>query len=187
MSEKTKIRKTPKVFISYCWSLEANREWVLKFAERLTADGAGVEVVIDVWHLAHGHDKNSFMERSVTDSTIDKVLIVSDAAYARKADAREGGVVQSQRLSRKRCTRAPRKRNFLQFFAITPRMGSRHCLHIWDHGSTLILPTRIGMRRRSKSSLGTCGMRLKSQSLRLASRLILLTSHRESPHLPTGC
>ena len=52
----------------------------------------GVDVVLDKWILKEGDDKHAFMERMVTDPTVDKVIVVCDAAYATKADGREGGV-----------------------------------------------------------------------------------------------
>jgi hypothetical protein len=77
----------PKVFISYSWT-SADR--VLSLAQRLMGDG--VEVVLDKWDLKEGQDKYAFMERFVTDSTIDKVLMICDNTYAEKANNREGGV-----------------------------------------------------------------------------------------------
>jgi len=77
----------PKIFISYSW---ASSERVLELAERLMANG--VEVILDKWDLKEGQDKYAFMEQSVTDKTIDKVLIVCDKSYAEKANQRAGGV-----------------------------------------------------------------------------------------------
>ena len=59
-------------------------------AERLVANG--VDVVLDVWDLMPGHDKYAFMEQSVNDQTVNKVLIICDKTYTEKADARQGGV-----------------------------------------------------------------------------------------------
>jgi hypothetical protein len=80
----------PKVLTSYCWTNEDHKSWVLNLATRLKTDG--VEVMLDRWHLKPGHNKYVFMERSVTDATISKVLVVCDRAYAEKADERKGGV-----------------------------------------------------------------------------------------------
>jgi len=77
----------PRVFISYSWSC-ADR--VIELAERLMNDG--VDVVLDKWELKEGQDKYAFMERSVTDNTITKVLMICDKSYAEKANNREGGV-----------------------------------------------------------------------------------------------
>lgn len=82
-----KLIKTPKVFISYAWS---NSDKVLSLAERLMANG--VEVILDKWDLKEGHDKYAFMEQSVNNPEVDKVLIICDQAYADKANSREGGV-----------------------------------------------------------------------------------------------
>lgn len=81
------LTKIPKIFISYSWS-SSNR--VLELAERLMANG--VDVILDKWDLKEGHDKYAFMEQSVNNPEIDKVLIICDKAYADKANNREGGV-----------------------------------------------------------------------------------------------
>lgn len=79
-----------KVFISYSWVPEKNKQWVRKLAERLETDG--IEVVIDYKDLKLGHDKYAFMERMVSDPSIDNVLIICNSGYKKKADKREGGV-----------------------------------------------------------------------------------------------
>jgi hypothetical protein len=80
-------KHNPKIFISYSWS---NSNRVIELAERLMADG--IEIVVDKWDLKEGQDKYAFMEQSVNDSTINKVLIICDKAYTEKANQREGGV-----------------------------------------------------------------------------------------------
>ena len=82
--------ETPKVFISYSWHPAGNQLWVIKLAERLMSDG--IEVVLDVWDLKDGHDKNVFMERMVNDSSIAKVLVICNKDYSEKANRRTGGV-----------------------------------------------------------------------------------------------
>ena len=79
--------KTPNIFISYSRS---SLDLTLKLAERL--NNHGIKVVIDIWDLKEGQDKYDFMERSVNDPEITKVLIVCDKTYAQKADGRTGGV-----------------------------------------------------------------------------------------------
>lgn len=78
---------TPKVFISYSWTVQKR---VVELATRLVFNG--IDVILDVWDLKAGHDKYAFMEQSVNDPSVNKVLIVCDKAYAEKADARQGGV-----------------------------------------------------------------------------------------------
>lgn len=85
-----KRRTGKKVFISYSWVPESNKEWVRKLEEKLEQDG--VEVVIDYKDLRLGHDKYAFMERIVEDETIDKVLLICNESYKYKADSRSGGV-----------------------------------------------------------------------------------------------
>ncbi len=96
MSQPT---QTIKVFISYSWTNEEHVEWVVQLAERLRGDG--IDVVLDQWDLKEGHDTYVFMEQMVTDPSVTKVLAVCDAAYAKKADARKGGVgTESQIISK---------------------------------------------------------------------------------------
>ena len=80
----------PKVFISYSWSRQKTTDDVLELAERLMSNG--VEVVLDRWELKEGQDKYAFMERCVSDESIDHVLIICDRSYQERADARQGGV-----------------------------------------------------------------------------------------------
>ncbi len=80
----------PKIFISYSRTSDEHTEWVGNLGERLMSDG--IEVVLDQWSLEDGQDVNAFMEQMVHDSTIKRVIIISDALYAAKADGRKGGV-----------------------------------------------------------------------------------------------
>ena len=52
----------------------------------------GVYVVIDIWDLHAGQDKNVYMEQMISDSSVDKVLLICNKDYANKANARQGGV-----------------------------------------------------------------------------------------------
>lgn len=81
---------SPKVFISYSWHPEENKRRVEDLARRLMDDG--VYVVIDIWDLHAGQDKNMYMEQMVSDASVDKVLIICNKEYAEKANLRQGGV-----------------------------------------------------------------------------------------------
>lgn len=80
-------RAPKKVFISYSWSSE---EKVCEIVERLMY--SGIDVVFDKYDLKEGQDKYVFMEKSVNDDTVDRVLIFCDKVYADKANNRTGGV-----------------------------------------------------------------------------------------------
>jgi hypothetical protein len=82
--------QSPKTFISYSWTDSQHEEWVLNLARDLRE--YGVDVIIDKWDLEEGQDMYAFMEQMVTDPEMDKVLIICDEEYTRKADEREGGV-----------------------------------------------------------------------------------------------
>src|ERR1700730_10370665 len=88
----------PRTFISYSWSSPEHEAWVIDLASQLRENG--VDVVLDKWDLREGHDAIKFMESMVTDSSVEKVIIVSDKVYAKKADERLGGVgTESQIIS----------------------------------------------------------------------------------------
>ncbi len=78
------------VFISYAWTSETYKDRVLQLAERLVKHG--VDVKIDEWDLGLGDDKFKFMELMVKSPKVDKVLLVCNSEYRRKADDRDGGV-----------------------------------------------------------------------------------------------
>ncbi|EFJ2771263.1 TPA: TIR domain-containing protein [Escherichia coli] len=89
---------TPKVFISYSWSSPAHKERVKAIADRLLSDG--VDVVIDIYDLKEGNDKNAFMEKMIVDKSITNVLVMCDSVYAKKADNKQSGVgTESQIIS----------------------------------------------------------------------------------------
>ncbi len=81
---------SPKVFISYSWHPEENKERVELLARRLMDDG--IYVVIDIWDLHAGQDKNAYMEKMVSDESVDKVLLICNKEYTTKANSRKGGV-----------------------------------------------------------------------------------------------
>lgn len=87
MNEQNTTR--PRVFISYSWSPEANKQTVLALAERLMSDG--VHVIIDEWDLHEGQDKYVFMEQMVQNPDINRVLMCCNKEYAEKANRRQGG------------------------------------------------------------------------------------------------
>ena len=79
-----------KLFLSYAWSSLEHENWVIELATELVRNG--IDVVFDKWDLKEGHNVYAFMERSVSDPTITKVVLVCDRNYAEKADGRAGGV-----------------------------------------------------------------------------------------------
>lgn len=88
----------PKVFISYSWSGAEHERFVLELATSLRTHG--VDAILDKWRLRPGQDKFVFMESMVTDADVVKVLVLCDAKYKEKADARTGGVgTESQIIS----------------------------------------------------------------------------------------
>jgi hypothetical protein len=88
----------PKVFISYAWSSPEHEQWVVNLASQLRENG--VNAILDKWELREGQDARAFMERMVTDPTVDKVIVICDRIYAEKSANRVGGVgIESQIMS----------------------------------------------------------------------------------------
>lgn len=82
--------KMPKIFVSYAWTDAEHEARVIELCERLL--GNGIDVVFDKWDLNPGQDKYVFMEQSVNNTGIDKVLLICNKEYKEKANSRTGGV-----------------------------------------------------------------------------------------------
>lgn len=81
-------RKNPKVFISYSWESDENKEWARELADKLLKNG--IEAYIDQYDLNLGDRLPHFMEQQIIDS--DFVLIICTKVYKEKADNRTSGV-----------------------------------------------------------------------------------------------
>lgn len=109
----------PRLFISYSWSSQDHELWVIDLASRLRE--SGIDVILDKWELKEGHDSIAFMEKMVTDPTIQKVAIISDSRYAEKADGRVSGVgTETQIISRE----VYEKQDQNKFVAVLPERDS---------------------------------------------------------------
>lgn len=82
----------PSCFISYSWDSPAHKRWVASLASRLKQNG--VVVWLDQWHLKAGYSVTEFMERKIRASR--HIVVVCTPAYARKSNARRGGVGYEQ-------------------------------------------------------------------------------------------
>lgn len=87
--EKNNHLKHPRVFISYTSNNDHNkRKWVKELVENLRKNG--IDAKIDIYNLKPGQNLPQWM----TDELIkaDKVLLICDEEYAKKADNNKGGV-----------------------------------------------------------------------------------------------
>jgi hypothetical protein len=82
------ISTPPMVFVSYSHDSEPHKDWVLRLATRLVANG--VNVLFDQWDLTLGSDLPRFMESRLT--AADRVLAICTGTYVEKANAGLGGV-----------------------------------------------------------------------------------------------
>jgi hypothetical protein len=80
--------------MSYTRTSDQHAAWVEHLATLLRDNG--VDVRLDKWHLRDGGDLAQFMCNEI--ALADRVLIVSNAEYARRADGRLGGVGWEIRL-----------------------------------------------------------------------------------------
>lgn len=80
--------KNPRVFISYTGENPENRKWVKEFVCKLRENGVNARV--DIYHLKPGYDLPQWMTNELI--MADKVLLICDKFYAKKADSRNGGV-----------------------------------------------------------------------------------------------
>lgn len=87
-NKQNKSIKNPRVFISYTGADEQNRKWVKDFACRLREHG--VNARLDRFHLKPGQDLPQWMTNELI--MADKVLLICDKCYVKKADNRNGGV-----------------------------------------------------------------------------------------------
>jgi len=77
-----------RVFISYTKSSDQHEDWVRTVATYLRS--AGVDARLDIWHLRPGMDVAQWMCNEL--DMADRVLLICDDLYAKKADGRHGGV-----------------------------------------------------------------------------------------------
>ncbi len=111
----------PKLFISYSWSSIAHEQWVLDLAIELRE--SGVDVILDKWELKEGHDTISFMEKMVSDSSINKVAIISDEFYAEKANGRSGGVGTETQIISKEIYEQQQQEKFVAVLPVKDQNG----------------------------------------------------------------
>ncbi|QHO73082.1 hypothetical protein ACH79_10955 [Bradyrhizobium sp. CCBAU 051011] len=99
--------RQPSAFISYSWDSAATHErWVASLAARLEQNG--VKVWLDQWHVKAGESLTKFMESKIRSSG--HVVVVCTPAYARKSNARQGGVgFEQQIISADRLAGIPRR------------------------------------------------------------------------------
>ena len=116
---------TPKIFISYSWSSPSHQSWVIQLATELVE--SGIDVILDKWDLKIGQESIAFMESMVTDSSINKVLIISDSTYADKADGRSGGVGTETQIISKHIYQQVDEERFIAVIAEKDESG-RACL-----------------------------------------------------------
>lgn len=82
------ITQNPRVFISYTGEDPDNRKWVKSLVCKLRANG--VDARVDIFHLKPGNDLPQWMTNELC--MANKVILICDKYYVKKADSRNGGV-----------------------------------------------------------------------------------------------
>ncbi|MFK7796053.1 MAG: toll/interleukin-1 receptor domain-containing protein [Aureispira sp.] len=91
------MNQPPKVFLSYSTEYPKHQAWVIDLCNQLIENG--IDATLDVYDLQPGQDMYVFMER-IAHNEFDKIVIISNSSYARRANARKGGVgVETQLLT----------------------------------------------------------------------------------------
>lgn len=113
--------KTPKVFISYSWTSVDYKDRIRHYAERLRANH--VDVLLDIWDLAPGQDKNAYMEKMVADPSVTHVLAFIDKRYTEKANARKDGVGTESQIISHRLYSSVDQSKFIPIFCEKDELG----------------------------------------------------------------
>lgn len=111
----------PKVFISYSWTSIEHRDRIRRYAERLRENH--VDVVLDIWDLAAGQDKNVYMEKMVADPSVTHVLAFIDKRYTEKANARKDGVGTESQIISQRLYSSTDQTKFIPIFCEKDESG----------------------------------------------------------------
>lgn len=106
--------KPPKVFISYSWTSVEHKDRIRHYAERLR--NSHVDVLLDIWDLSPGQDKNAYMEKMVTDPSVTHVLAFIDRRYTEKANARADGVGTESQIISQRVYASTDQQKFIPIF-----------------------------------------------------------------------
>jgi hypothetical protein len=109
----------PRVFLSYNKSTEAL--WVSGLHEFLKSQG--IDSIVDRWDLKLMTDLETWMRVEIMRA--DKVVIISDEAYAAKADRREGGVGYETAIIEAELKRSSRQEKYLAVIrSVSPTSGT---------------------------------------------------------------
>lgn len=98
-----------KVFISYC--LKRYDDLVETLATNLHQK---YDVVFDKWEIKHGHNLDFFMEESIRNA--DKVLIMCESEYTKKANKRVSGVGVETSIISSKVYRDTKQEKFIPIF-----------------------------------------------------------------------
>ena len=113
----------PVAFLSYSWDSIEHREWVRGLAERLASNG--VEVVFDQWGVGPGESLTHFMESGI--DRADFVLVICTPNYARRSNARKGGVGYEQQIISARIALGLKDKRFIPVIRRGTLVPGRNC------------------------------------------------------------
>jgi len=128
------MTRTPKVLLSYAWIDKRHDAKVEKLAAWLRR--YGIDAELHRWDLRAGQDVNAFMERMVSDPAVTKVLVICNARYRDKANARLGGVGTETTLIADHIYRNPRQTKFVP--VVFEYEGADACVPVFLRGKKYV-------------------------------------------------
>lgn len=167
--------KQPKVFISYSWDSELNKEWVKKLTDSLIENG--VDADLDQYDLELGDRLPEFMENKITNS--DFVLIICTENYKKKADSRKSGVGYEGHIISGALLSSANERKFIPILRsddisnimpifLAGKLGVRlkDDFSVDDNAFQDLLATLFNAKIKSKPKLGEMPQRYKDRTSR---------------------
>lgn len=98
-----------KIFISYCWG--QYDEFVEILATKILDR---YEVIFDKWEIKHGNNMDFFMENSIREA--DKVFVICEKEYVKKANYRTSGVGVETSIISAKVYRSSKQEKFIPVF-----------------------------------------------------------------------
>lgn len=88
-------RRNPRLFVSYAHTNKQHKQWILDLCCFLR-NPCGVDVVLDEWDIVAGDHLADFMQTTINE--VDKILILSNADYERKAKRTENNFGTNEQI-----------------------------------------------------------------------------------------
>jgi hypothetical protein len=124
-----RVKGGPVAFVSYSWDSPDHQAWVRDFATKLVENG--VDVILDQWHLGRGENVTLFMETGIERAEF--ILVVCTPNYARRSNARRGGVGYEQQIISSHIAQGIKEKRFVPILrrgSLRPGRGTAVPTHL---------------------------------------------------------